>query len=143
MLCGHTIRGMIVTAIIGRIVLSRRTVEFASAGHCAPFHVSGEHGPVELKLRGSPPLGILPELPAHSQSTTLAPGDWMVVYTDGLSESFNAEEVPLDPAGIARILTQSFRTPADVVDALNLGELNHRQQAEPSDDLTVLVFGFK
>lgn len=144
MLCGHTIRGMFITALVGRIVLSRRSVEFSSAGHCAPIHLHcATDEPEELNRRGSPPLGIMRELPAHAFSVDLAPGDWMIVYTDGLSESFDANDVPLDPSGISQILSRKFRTAADVVDALNTGELNHRQQAEPSDDLTVLVFGFK
>jgi sigma-B regulation protein RsbU (phosphoserine phosphatase) len=105
--------------------------------------VHADGNPTEVKLRGSPPLGILPELPSHSYSLSVAPGDWIVVYTDGLSESFNAEEVPLDRSGVAALLDRSFRSASDVIDALNTGELNHRQQAEPSDDLTVLVFGFK
>jgi sigma-B regulation protein RsbU (phosphoserine phosphatase) len=143
MLCGQTIRGMFITALLGRIVLSRRTVEFSSAGHCFPFRVHREGRAEELRLPGSPPLGILPELPPHSHSVDLDSGDWLVIYTDGLSESFNAEDVPLDSAGVANLLGQKFRAAADVVDALNSGELNHRKLAEPSDDLTVLVFGFR
>ena len=143
MLTGHTIRGMFITAILGRIVCSERRIEMSSAGHCHPFHVRTSGSPAEMRISGSPPLGLLPELPARVHTLVMDPDEWLVLYTDGLTESFNADDVPLDKEGVSRLLQGSFRGPSDVVDALNVGELNHRQQAPPHDDLTVLVFGFK
>jgi phosphoserine phosphatase RsbU/P len=140
---GHTIRGMFITALVGRILLAEKRVEIASAGHCAPFLVSAGGEPREIRVAGCPPLGILPQLKRQCQSLTLSPGDWFVLYTDGLVESFNGDDVPLDPAGVAQLLARPFSHASDVVDALNRGEINHRGRAEPHDDLTVLVFGFR
>ena len=92
-------------------------------------------------MTGSPPLGLLPELPARAQSITLSPLDWLVLYSDGLPESFNARDEPLDNAGVLHLLHRKFGASDDVIDALNCGELAHRQQAEPHDDLTILVLG--
>lgn len=139
MLTGHTIRGMFITALIGKITPSTRQVEICSAGHCHPIRVGT--APVEVVVPGSPPLGLLPKLPERSQSLTLAPGEWLVTFTDGLVESFNPEGELLDKEGVSQLLSRSFSSATDVVDALIAGELNHRQQAPPHDDLTVLVFG--
>jgi sigma-B regulation protein RsbU (phosphoserine phosphatase) len=143
MLSGHTIRGMFITALLGRMVPSTRCVELCSAGHCHPFRVGDGGAPQELKFAGSPPLGLLPELPARSHAITLGLHEWIVLYTDGLIESFNARDEPLDREGVEKLLNGKFASAADVVDALNAGELNHRQQASPHDDLTILVFGFQ
>ena len=143
MLTGHTIRGMFITALLGRLVLSTREVELCSAGHCHPFRVSAEGQPEEVKIPGSPPLGLLPELPARAHRLTLAPHEWLVLFTDGLVESFDPSEQPLDQAGVARLLTSKFATAEDVIEALNRGELEHRQNAERHDDLTLLVFGIQ
>jgi len=86
---------------------------------------------------------MLPELPQRSQSLTLAADDWFVVYTDGLVESFDPDDELLDRAGAMRLLHHRFASAAEVVDALNLGEQNHRKTAEPHDDLTLLVFGLQ
>ena len=142
MLAGHTIRGMFITALVGRLVLSTRQVELCSAGHCHPFTTAGGHVR-QIKIAGSPPLGLLPELPARSHTLKLEPNEWLVLYTDGLVESFNREDVPLDPEGVERLLSQKFTGATDVIDGLNRGELNHRQGADPHDDLTILVFGFQ
>jgi sigma-B regulation protein RsbU (phosphoserine phosphatase) len=143
MLTGHTIRGMFITALLGRLVLSSRQVELCSAGHCHPIAVD-EGGQVrEIKIAGSPPLGLLPELPARSHTMKLETHEWLVLFTDGLVESFNPEEVLLDREGVVALLGQKFAGASDVVDALNRGELNHRRGADPHDDLTILVFGFQ
>ena len=142
MLSGHTIRGMFITALLGRLVVSTGHLELCSAGHCHPFLTGADGACAEVKIAGSPPLGLLPELPARAHSLTLAPQQWLVLYSDGLVESFNARDEPLDSAGVVRLLQRKFGTAAEVIDALNRGELEHRQQAEPHDDLTLLVLGF-
>lgn len=143
MLTGHTIRGMFITAMLGRIDLASRQVELCSAGHCHPF-VAHPNGPAEeIKIAGSPPLGLLPELPARSHMLKLEPHDWLVLYSDGLVESFNRDEVALDPEGVQKILSRDFQRATDVIDALSAGELNHRDGADPHDDLTILAFGFQ
>jgi len=143
MLVGHTIRGMFITALLGRIEVASRHVELCSAGHCHPFRVPVSGPPVEVKIAGSPPLGLLAEIPARSQTITLDPRESLVAYTDGLTESFDSADQCLDPAGVEKLLTRSFHNPTEIVDALNLGELRHRGSAQPSDDLTLLAFSLQ
>jgi len=143
MLSGHTIRGMFITALLGRIDVPTRQVEICSAGHCHPFCVDAAGEAREIKIAGSPPIGMLPEIPARSNSITLAPNEYFVAYTDGLTESFDPQEELLDRTGVARLLSRPFHCATEVVDALNLGELHHRQNAPPNDDLTLLVFSLQ
>ena len=142
MLSGHTIRGMFITALLGRLTVSSGHVELCSAGHCHPFLAGADGACAEVKIAGSPPLGLLPELPARAHSITLAAHQWLVLYSDGLIESFNASNESLDSSGVVRLLQRKFGSADEVIDVLNRGELAHRQQAEPHDDLTLLVLGF-
>lgn len=143
MLIHRTIHGMFITALIGRILVNERRVEIADAGHCRPFKVNKHGKAEELLLPGAPPIAVLPSLPTTQSTVELLPGDSLVLCTDGLTESFNRECRALGREGVLRILSKSFRAPSDVVDALNAGEINHRHDAEPHDDLTLLVFGFR
>ena len=142
-LCGHTIRGMFVTAIVGRIVPSLRHVELASAGHPSPLRVRAGGGASEEVMPSTPPLGIVPEIPGRSHQLALGPGERLVFFTDGLTESFNAEKVPLDLEGVRLLLGGDFLKTADVVAALEHGEAAHRKDAAPHDDLTILVLGLQ
>ncbi len=143
MLSGHTIRGMFITALLGRVVSSTREVEMCSAGHCHPFLIDSAGHCREVTIAGSPPLGLLPELPNHSHTLTLGIDEWLVLYTDGLVESFNAARQPLKSEGVAALLSAKFAHASEVIEALRLGESLHRLQAPPHDDLTVLAFGFR
>jgi sigma-B regulation protein RsbU (phosphoserine phosphatase) len=143
MLCGHTVRGMFITAILGRIIPSARLIQLCSAGHCQPFRVTPNGGVDVLESDSSPPLGILPGLQCHLASITLCPGDWLVFYTDGLTEAFGPDNQLLGSAGVKRLLSQNhFAGAGDVVARLQQGEAAHRGNATPHDDLTILVFGF-
>ena len=51
---------------------------------------------------GGLPLGILAEAKYESASVTLAPGDWLIIFTDGLVEAENARQ---DEYGEDRLLT--------------------------------------
>lgn len=143
MLCGHTIRGMFITAIVGRAVPSRRHVELSSAGHCAPVRAGISGGAREEAMPGSPPLAILPEIPGRSHQLVLGEGEWLVLFTDGLTESFNESGEALGEEGIHAILGKPMESASAVVAALEAGELLHRGGADPHDDLTILAMGFQ
>ena len=142
MLFGHTIRGMFITAIVGQIVPELRSIELASAGHCAPLIVDSNGEVKEVNLKNSPPLGLLESLDLQPTSLSLAPEEWLVLYTDGLNESFSAEGALLGRAGIRQLLARHFSTIDEVIKALEEGETLHRHGEEPHDDLTILGCGF-
>lgn len=141
MIYGSTIRGMFITALLGRIDAPDCTVEFASAGHSSPLIVRVGGTVEEIDVPGSPPLGILPNRTSLSHTCRLGPGEWIVSYTDGLSESFDGQRRALDGAGIRGLLARSFSAPQEIVDTLLRGEEQHRGEADPHDDLTTLVAG--
>ncbi len=57
----------------------------ARAGHPPPVRISGAQA-VELDLPGGPPLGVDPGAPYPLTTGHLAPGESLLVYTDGLVE---------------------------------------------------------
>ncbi|HWB59838.1 MAG TPA: GAF domain-containing SpoIIE family protein phosphatase [Chthoniobacteraceae bacterium] len=144
MLCGHSVRGMFITAILGRITPSRRLVEVASAGHCQPFRVAANGNATLLEVRNSPPLGIVGGLKYHVTSASLSPREWLVFYTDGLTESFSPGNIMLDTTGVQQLLSPNdFGSAVDIVNRLQTGEEEHRGTAAPHDDLTILALGFQ
>ena len=62
---------------------------FANAGHNLPGQRTKE-GVIELRARGMP-LGLLPDMNYEEVETTLAPGDSILLYSDGLVEAHNAK----------------------------------------------------
>lgn len=79
-LCGRMQVGF-TTAVVLR--LDRNGICFvATAGHPAPFLNQSE-----LDLPGALPLGIMPDAEYAEAAVALSPGDYLMLYTDGLLEA--------------------------------------------------------
>jgi sigma-B regulation protein RsbU (phosphoserine phosphatase) len=142
-LCGHTIRGMFITAVLGRIRPDLGLVEFAVAGHTAPL-VRRKTGQVGVPaIDSAPPLGVVPGLEFPGNQIKLLPGDHAIFYTDGLVESFNGAREPFALDRVLAVLTRSLKGAQGLVEALTTEETKHRGEVAPHDDLTILAIGLK
>ncbi len=141
MLCRQTMHGLFVTATLGRITPSRRLVEVVSAGHCPPWIVKGG-GVEEASVVAGPPLAILPGVIYEAGFLHPEPGDWLVFYTDGLTESRGVDGTLLGGDGARLMLKKEFANARQVVATLAHGEAVRRGSLQPQDDLSLLVFGF-
>ena len=148
MLCLRPLRGLFVTATLGRVIPSQGLVEAASAGHLPPWLVRGEElgaGSVEeMMVRSGPPLAVMPQARYQPSFLKPPPGEWLVFYTDGLTDC--APAAPgrrLGAEGARRMLEKGFASPQLVVATLLSGEAVHRADSPPQDDLTLLAFGFR
>ncbi len=142
-LCSRTIHGMFITAVLGRIVPETGLLEFAAAGHNAPLLRSLDGQVNEPRIEALPPLGIKSEMTYPANQIKLLPGHQAIFYTDGLVESFNDCRQPLGLHKIKATLAGALADAQAVVDALVKTEAEHRGEAPPYDDLTILALGLK
>lgn len=76
------------TAFIAEFDPKTRVLEYINAGHNEPI-LRRRSGAVERLRIGGVPLGILEGAPYESGKVTLEPGDWLVIFTDGVVEAEN------------------------------------------------------
>jgi len=88
------------TAFLAEYDPVRRTVDYINAGHNNPI-LRRASGQIERLDVGGLPFGIQPEAKYDSATVTLAPGDWLIIFTDGLVEAENARQ---EEYGEARLL---------------------------------------
>jgi sigma-B regulation protein RsbU (phosphoserine phosphatase) len=88
------------TAFLAEYDPVRRTLDYINAGHNTPI-LRRASGLIERLDVGGLPFGIQPEVKYDSATVTLAPGDWLIIFTDGLVE---AENVRHDEFGEERLL---------------------------------------
>jgi len=79
------------TAVLARVELASGRVTLANAGH-NPTLVVRAGGDVEQLGATGVPLGLLPESAYREQTLELAPGDLLVLYSDGFVEPSDAGE---------------------------------------------------
>jgi phosphoserine phosphatase RsbU/P len=87
------------TAFLAEYDPVHRTVDYINAGHNNPI-LRRASGQIERLDVGGLPFGIMPDAQYQSATVTLAPGDWLIIFTDGLVE---AENVRQDEYGEARL----------------------------------------
>jgi sigma-B regulation protein RsbU (phosphoserine phosphatase) len=99
--CGNSQGGLrFTTAFLAEYDPVCRTVDYINAGHNNPI-LRRASGQIERLDIGGLPFGILPDAKYESATVTLAPGDWLIIFTDGVveAENFRQEEF-----GEARLL---------------------------------------
>ena len=135
--CESTTAGQFATLIVGSASEDGR-VEYVSAGHLPLFVVS----PTGVQSRDATgvPLGMFSSTHFPVCEVTLAPGDKLLLYTDGLTETADSAGKEY---GVARVREVAKRyaaaEPQELLSAY-LHELNlFSPKAKQADDLTMLV----
>jgi sigma-B regulation protein RsbU (phosphoserine phosphatase) len=116
-----------------------RTLHYINAGHNNPI-LRRASGRIERLDVGGLPYGIQPEVKYESATITIAPGDWLIIFTDGLVEAENARQ---DEYGEARLLAAieagKATEPAEMLKRL-MAELDLFVGNTPQhDDVTCLL----
>lgn len=78
------------TAFLGILETATGRLRYTNAGHNPPLLLRADGTVEEIPATGVP-LGLLPQAPYRAGETVLAPGDLLVLYTDGLVEANDAE----------------------------------------------------
>jgi serine phosphatase RsbU (regulator of sigma subunit)/anti-sigma regulatory factor (Ser/Thr protein kinase) len=82
---------MFVTCLYALLDPATGVLCYANAGHNPPYQHTADGGNVrELFARGMP-LGLMPDMPYEEKQAIIAPGDSVVMYSDGLIEAHNPQ----------------------------------------------------
>ncbi|MGH9720749.1 MAG: SpoIIE family protein phosphatase [Bryobacteraceae bacterium] len=118
-------------------------LRYINAGHCAPFLVS-EDGTMESLETTGVPVGLIPWATFPAETRRLAPGDKIVIYSDGVSEAHgqSREFYGLDRLRDA-VLAKAAASAEAVHDAI-LEEVSCFTHGAPqADDITMLVLEYR
>ena len=89
LMCPDTPPNMFVTCLYAVLDPPSGRLRYANAGHDVPYAWS-ETGALELRARGMP-LGLMPGMVYEEKEITLAPGQNVVFYSDGLVEAHSPQ----------------------------------------------------
>jgi phosphoserine phosphatase RsbU/P len=132
--------GMFVTLTCLIVDLPTGAVSCASAGHCpAVLLRPGAEPRFVLEATGIM-CGLMDDLEVDSESILLEPGDTLVLYTDGVTEAFNAQGAPFHESGLLECLAGGGQADAGSAVATVVHAVRqHAALCPPSDDLTVVA----
>ena len=127
------------TAFLAEYDSVNRVLCYINAGHNNPI-LRRANGSIERLDVGGLPLGIQAEAKYESASVNLEPGDWLIIFTDGLVEAENARQEEYDEMRLLSAINASAAsTPADMLNRL-MAELDLFVGSTPQhDDVTCLL----
>jgi sigma-B regulation protein RsbU (phosphoserine phosphatase) len=134
----HGRSNMFATVFFAVVDQESGLVQYINAGHEPPA-VVGPHGVHKLPPTG-PALGLMPGLPFEVGQTTLAPGEVLVAWTDGVTEARTAssDELYGDERTLATVRA-SAGSADEILDGLLAAVDEWTAGAEQSDDITLFA----
>lgn len=131
-------QGMFVTLFIGCIDLKEGSMNFCNAGHNPPY-IGDKLGGEFLEMLPNAPIGLWPGLEYDGECIDDINGKMLVVYSDGLNEAENREQEQFGDDHILELLqTMPDASAQQTIEALYGAVQEHRDGAEPNDDLTIM-----
>jgi len=140
LLCDHHIPGMFVSALYGVLSSANGTFTFSNAGHHPPY--KGGNGAELTTYEGGEGtvLGVMNGMEFGQETIEMAPGDFLYMYTDGVTEAFNNTREQFSEERLEACLRANSGEDADgIVRAVEDAVNTHAAGAQQSDDITGLA----
>ena len=130
---------MFVTLFFGVLDLHTLELRFASAGHTPPSLLR-QNEIIVLSQETGPALGLAPDMAYPENTYSLAAGDRLAIYTDGIDEAFNEEA---EMFGFERFNNQLSKSGKEGIAVAGAGIFqtvdNYSGETPQSDDITLML----
>ena len=135
---------MFATLFICELDLSTGTLLYCNAGHPAPYRLTGKTI-VPLDAKPNVPLGIT-EWDYEEQQVQLEPGDTLFLYTEGITEAVNGQNVPFSRKKLAlhlRNASEGGDNPEALLKRIDTAIQHHLgTDGKAEDDLTMMAVSY-
>ncbi len=138
-ICANVPANKYVTFVLGRLFLESGELLYVNAGHNAPVLARAD-GRVECLEEGGTVLGLFEGEAYRAGTVTLEEGDTLVIYSDGVTETWDADEDEFGEERLAQLVVRERHRGALSLQAAILSELEAFAHGEKAtDDRTLIV----
>ena len=134
----HSDSSMFATIFICVINPSHNTLTYINCGHEPPYWSHVSQTITVLKNTG-PLVGLIPDAQFNTDEIFLEDGDLVFLYTDGVPDALNMDNVFFGKECLLAILQSGKPHPAELLDHISEQLTNFIGQAFPFDDITMLA----
>ena len=115
------------------------SLSFINAGHNPPLIAHAE-GTMEQLAAGGVPLGIMADFAFREGRTQLHPGDVLVIYSDGVTETQNAAGEEFGPMRLCDVVSRNLdASAAGIRDRIESALTKFAQGTDAGDDITLVI----
>jgi serine phosphatase RsbU (regulator of sigma subunit)/pSer/pThr/pTyr-binding forkhead associated (FHA) protein len=127
------------TLFYGELDPETGTLTYSNGGHNNPF-LSRSTGEVERLDRGGLPIGMMQGVPYQEASVQFEPGDVLVIYSDGITESVDAQDEEFGEQRLIEVLKQNrSRSSSGIRDRIDEALSRFVGSMAPVDDMTLMI----
>lgn len=143
LICADATGGMFVTLFCARFYPGSGDVTFVNAGHNPPLlhrRKVTSKGPLRCLSRTGMALGVLADTPLQQQTVRLEPGEFLLLYTDGVIDAMNSQSQPFGMARLQRVILEHRDAPATGIVAALEGAIHEfAGSAAQFDDIAIVI----
>lgn len=115
------------------------TLSYINAGHNPPL-VGRRDGRIEQLASGGFPLGIIPSADFETGQIRLAPGETLMIYSDGVSEANNLRDEEFGMERLTQVVAKNINaSAAGMRDKIEAALSAFTQTAPANDDITMVI----
>ena len=134
--------GRFVTFLLILLDAKRHQLTIVNAGHMGPLiRRAGGRMEVVGQDRSGPPLGVVEDQAYEAVTAKIAPGDVVVLYTDGLTDALSPNDEPFGGARLERCLATAPAGASSVGQAIQSAVRSHTAVRDQFDDITLICLG--
>jgi len=138
-MCQNVTEGKYVTCFIANMDPETGRVEYVNAGHNPPLVIRVD-GSVERLTEGGTPLGLFDSYEYDSGSVELTLGDTLLIFSDGVSETWNEDEEDFGDERLVNLVADRPEANAKELEIEILAALaRYSGGAKAMDDRTLVV----
>lgn len=135
----NTPSNRMITLFYGELDTTSGEMTFVNAGHNLPFLIRGD-GTLDRPGGSSMVAGIMPDVAFEECSTRLEAGERLLLFTDGVSEAFDAKETEYGDERVADHLQRHRGSDSEtLVGGLVQEVLTFCKPSRPTDDMTLTL----
>ena len=129
------------TMVYGILDSTANTFTYSSAGHCYPLHLKNGGREVDELKEGGMLLGTFEHAAFESETIPLAPGDELLLYTDGVTEAERkSDETFYGEERLVAILESNSHQPAETFcQTIETALFDFSGTDHRDDDVTIVV----
>ena len=136
------IQNRFVTMVLAEIDPGAHRLTIADAGHPSPLVRRADGRVEELECPGAgPPLGVLRDASFGSTAFDMAPGDVVVLFSDGVTEALNLRNQEFGAPRLKALLPRTDGPAPEVGEAVLALVRDHMNGRSQHDDITIVCFG--
>lgn len=140
LLCADSTGGMFVTLFYAQLDPAKNEMTYVNAGHNPPFLFRAKEKTIEELDRTGIMLGFDEQVRFEQRVVQFRPGDFIVFYTDGVTEAFNSADEQFGEERLLELIRAGAeQSPDEMLQTLRRQLTDFVGERAQSDDITIVI----